>query len=115
MGAIVEDTDYRAIGHRIASEVAHTLAGALAVEIAAFDVGESHTDSHRLRDGGHGADFIIDMLGDVDSDITAVAFSPAASAKDIRQPQLSEPPHGRERDDYQELTYLKLFEVKMLK
>ena len=76
-GAVVEDADDGAVGHGVAGQVAHALLGALAVEVAALELGQRGADAFDLADGGQRPDVVVDVFGDVDGDVAAVAFGPS--------------------------------------
>ena len=76
MRAVVEDAYHRAVLHRPACEVAHAFVGAFAVEVAALEVGKCSSDGFGFADGREGAYSVIDMFGNVDGNVAAVAFGP---------------------------------------
>ena len=76
-GAIVEDADDRAIGHRPAGQVAHTLASTLTVEITALEGRQCDANLLHVADGRHTADLVIGILRDVHRDITTITLGPS--------------------------------------
>ena len=75
--AVVKDADHRAVFHRSPRQVAHAAVGALAEEIAPFEVEQRHAERNRIADRGHRTDLVVGIGRDVDRDVAAVAFGPA--------------------------------------
>lgn len=59
MGAVVQDADDGAIPHRVAGQVPHALAGALAVEPAALQPGQGLADGKRPGEGAASAENLL--------------------------------------------------------
>ena len=76
-GAVVEDAYDGAVVHGPSCEVAHALAGAFAIEVAAFQGWECDADGLDVADGWQLAYLVVYEVGDVDGDVAAVALCPA--------------------------------------
>ena len=81
MCAVVGDADDAAVCHRVTGKVAHPLLGTLAIEPAAFQMGQFHPDRESLRDCREFTHSVIHILGDVHGDISAVALGPTFGPK----------------------------------
>ena len=75
--AVVANAHDRAILHRPASEIAHSLASSFAVEILTLELWKHHTDLLYRCNGRHSFAFLVHKLGDIDGDITAITLSPS--------------------------------------
>ena len=75
-GAVVEDTDNRAVLHRATSQVTHTHICALAVEVATLQVWQLRTNRIDLADCRQCLYLIIHKLRDINGDITTITLCP---------------------------------------
>ena len=76
-GTVVADADNRTVLHRFLCQVAHTLAGSFTIEILAFQLRQRQANLLYFRNGRQCFALIVHKLGNVNGDVSTVAFCPS--------------------------------------
>ena len=75
-GTVIQNTNHRTVLHRPTGQIAHPFIGALAIEIAIFQIRKSSTDLFHFADGRQCFYFIVYKFSNIQGDITAITFGP---------------------------------------